>query len=96
MALIIQHPAIAKQGQGKNSLPIADSSYLMHIEHDPESLQMKVTMKTGAEYVYSYVPSNVMEEFIKAPSKGKYYAEMVKGKFESTTIITKNTGKKVS
>ena len=94
MAQIIQHPAISNQSENKKqTLPIADSSYLEHIEYDPQNLQMTVTMKSGAQYLYFYVYPNIMSGFIEAPSKGEYYAKVVRGQHQATRIINKNVGK---
>ena len=97
MAQVIQHPSIAKQSQTNlQEMPIAGSSYLQHVAYDPANLQMTVTMKTGAQYIYSYIYPSIMEEFVKAPSKGKFYADNVRGVSKATRVIDKNVGKKVS
>jgi len=98
MAQIIQHPAIAAaQGKSqKTDMPIADSSFLQHVEYDAQNLQMTITTKSGAQYIYFQVYPQVMQDFIKAPSKGSFYAKMVKGLHPQTTIISKSIGKKIS
>lgn len=98
MAQVIQHPAIAAQNgnQKPQEMPEAKSSFLMNASYDSKSLQLTVTMKNGAQYIYFYVYPNVWEDFQKAPSKGEFYAKLVRGKHASTRIIDKNVGKKVS
>lgn len=97
MALVVQHPKIAQQSQ-KNliEMPIADSSYLQHVSYDPANLQMTVIMKSGGQYVYSQISPNIMEEMIKAPSKGKFYADQIRGLSEATRTIDKTVGPAVS
>lgn len=98
MALVITHPAIAKQGQqtGKSELPIGDSSYLMHIAYDAQAMQMTVTMKNGAQYLYFQVYPQTMESFIQSQSKGKFYAEQIRGKHQSSRTVNKSVGRKIS
>lgn len=98
MALVILHPAIsAQQGKAKTmEMPVVESGFLMHVSYDQENLQMTVTMKNGAQYLYSYVYPNAMSDFLEARSKGEFYSRAVKGRYESTRIITKSVGKKIS
>lgn len=97
MAQVIQHPSIGGQKQSKTQeLPIADSSYLMHVAYDAANLQMTVTMKNGAQYLYSQIPPDVMEEFTLSPSKGKFYADKIRGSGQAQRIIDKNIGPAVS
>jgi hypothetical protein len=98
MALVIQHPSITKQSPQttKQEMPIGDSSFLQHVSYDPSAFQMTVTMKNGAQYLYFMVYPTIMEQWIQAQSKGEFYTKVVKGQHQSTRIISKNIGKKVS
>lgn len=98
MAQIVQHKAIqdALAPVNKESNPISKSSFLQNIDYDPSSLQMTVTLKSGAQYVYFQVYPNTYQDFIKAPSKGKFYADVVKGLHKSTRTIDKTVGKQIS
>ena len=97
-AQVIQHPAFASaQGPSKKTeMPIGDSSFLQLVTYDPQSFQMTVTMKSGAQYQYFQVYPQVMEDFMQARNKSKYYADAIRGKMQGTRTIDKTIGKKSS
>lgn len=94
MATINMHPALAKP-KAVNDIqeePIGDSSFLQKTKYDPSSQQLTVTMKTGAEYVYSGIDPSTFQEFQQSKSKGSFYARVIKGQGDSTRLIDKNVG----
>lgn len=96
MALVVQHPSTApKQKQsGITELVVDDSSFLQHLKYDAANLQLTVTMKTGAQYIHWYVYPMTFNQMIESPSKGEFYAKVIKGRNPSTRTISKNIGKK--
>jgi hypothetical protein len=98
MAIVVQNPALSARSSttGKTEMPIAQSKFLMDASYDPQSLQLTVTMKNGAQYIHFYVYPAVMEQFMTARSKGEFYSKNIKGKHPSTRVITKAVGKKIS
>jgi hypothetical protein len=99
MALIVQNPLIQgqkAQATTKQEMPIGDSKFLQHVAYDPAAMQMTVTMKTGAQYIYFMVFPTVMEQWMQARSKGEFYAKQVRGKLKASRTIAKGTGKKIS
>lgn len=97
MAIVVQHAAIAQQNEASQirKVPIGESSFLQEIEYDPSTFQMKVTMKNGAQYIHWYVYPAIFDSMMQSPSKGKFYASVIKGQNPSTRIINKNIGKRI-
>lgn len=92
MASINQNPALNPQ-QKAREFPIIESSFLMNVHYDPATLQCVVTMKNGSQYIYNMVFPMVIDQWMQAPSKGKFYAESIRGKFSMhSRIVNKTTG----
>ena len=94
MATIIQHPAFTQKATGFREEPVAESSFIQKFAYDPATLQLTVTMKTGAEYVHFMVYPQVFEELMQSKSKGSYYARVIKAQGNSSRIINKNIGQR--
>lgn len=95
MASINQHPAM-QQSQGKLlEIPIGDSSFLQHFKYDAASFQLTVTMKNGSQYIHFYVYPGTVDQLIQAPSKGKFYADNIKGKYPGARTVSKGAGKPI-
>lgn len=94
MALVVQHPKISGQSKVIQSreTPVGESQVIQNIKHDSQSLQLTVTMKNGAQYLYSNVYPQVYEDFVQSKSKGRFFSEVIKGKYPSDRSINKNTG----
>jgi hypothetical protein len=93
MALVRQpHSTPSQSASPKLSMPIAESSFLMNVDYDPQNLQMTVTMKNGGQYIYHYVYPNVFQQFQESHSKGEFYAKVIRGKMPGTRIVNKTTG----
>jgi KTSC domain len=71
---------------------IGDSSWIAKIKYDPAQLQLTVTTKRGDEYVHFMVYPMTVDQLLQSPSKGKFYAQAIKGKGLSTKVVTKSTG----
>jgi hypothetical protein len=52
-------------------------------DREPEAqlVELWVRFKTGASYSYVGVPLSTAEDFLAAQSKGKFFAENIKGKY---------------
>lgn len=61
---------------------IDNSAFFKEIAYDKENGLLKVSFKTGATYTYQNVPSSIWQGLKIAPSKGKYYASNIRGKFD--------------
>lgn len=96
MALIVQNASIANQTQAGSQvreLAIGDSSFLQHIHYDPQTFQLTVTTKRGAQYIYFYVFPATFDQFTQSKSKGRFFAEFIRGKSPSARTVSKNVGK---
>jgi hypothetical protein len=60
------------------------SGNIMAIGWEPSNAQLFVKLRTGAMNVYSGVPEKTFKAFMKAPSKGKFFAENIDGQFPVT------------
>ena len=47
---------------------------------------LKVTFTNGREYLYEGVTAKIYEEFLLAPSKGRYLNENIVGRYNFTRI----------
>ena len=59
-----------------------ESSNIAAIAYDKEQQELHVRFNSGAEYAYYEVPVAVYQEFLIAPSKGKYLNEGIKGFYQ--------------
>jgi hypothetical protein len=57
------------------------SGNIMAIGWEPSDQALFVKFRAGHMNVYSGVPEKTFKEFMKAPSKGKFFASEIDGKF---------------
>lgn len=94
MASISKGPFSQKKSGGTpKSLEPIQSSFLQQFKYDDKTFQLTVTMKTGAQYVYNSVDPATFNDLMEAPSKGKFYADYIKGRFGmANRVVDKNVG----
>lgn len=63
------------------NMTFVDSSNIEAIGHDPDSLELHVSFRSGDTYVYYDVPSVVFDAFLSAPSKGSFLNREIKPVF---------------
>ena len=61
-------------------IPVS-SSALSAIGYDPQTRRMKITFAQGHTYDFCRVPQQVFDALMRAPSKGTYYNENIKGRY---------------
>ena len=61
---------------------IEGSSTIAAAGHDPVTNTLAVRFNSGAVYHYTDVPAEVADGLLGAASKGKFFGENVKDKFE--------------
>lgn len=61
-----------------------DSTMITHVAHENETIFVR--FRDGAEYRYNGVPDKVIEEFLRAPSKGSFVNKVLKGHYTSERI----------
>jgi len=64
-------------------LEFDNDSWIQHVEYDPETSQMRITMKGGQKSVYECqdVPRDVYDAFKSAPSRGSFFNQNIKGNY---------------
>ncbi len=58
-----------------------ESSNIRAIGHDPRSNELHIHFKNGTQYVHPDVHRVLYQNMLQSPSKGKYYADRIKGIF---------------
>lgn len=58
------------------------SSAIEAIGYNEETRLMLIKFKQGETYNYCGVPKKIYSDFLSASSKGQYYAENIKDKFD--------------
>lgn len=66
-----------------NRIPV-ESSNLKSIGYDAATQTLEVEFKNRVVWQYHGVPENIWHELEAAPSKGKYFASQIRGRFSST------------
>ena len=63
-----------------------ESSNIARIGYDNDNKELRVDFKAGGSYLYSNVPSQLYENMVKAPSKGKFFHSSIKNVFKFTKL----------
>jgi len=58
------------------------SSAIQAVGYDPETRRMKITFAQGYTYDFCGVPQHVYDCLIKARSKGAYYNDYIKDRYQ--------------
>lgn len=61
-----------------------ESSQVKAVGYDPAASELFIEFTRGAVYVYRGVPRDVYDRFLAAESKGRFFSQEIKGKFEHT------------
>ena len=64
-----------------------ESSNISEIGYNTVTRELEVKFKSGKLYCYKDVPNDVYQSFWNAKSKGKYFHEMVRDKYEFTEVV---------
>jgi len=62
------------------------SSSIASVGYDPAAQVLVVEFVNGGVYAYSSVLRPVFDNFLRAPSKGRYFLQAVRGKFSYSRI----------
>ena len=63
-----------------------ESSNLAAVGYDEQLLELHVQFKNGAVWVYRAVPADVYQNMTTAPSKGRYFAQQIKPRFQGSKL----------
>lgn len=58
------------------------SKAIREIDYDPETQQLHVTFHHGGTYTHAGVPVDLYERFLEAPSKGRFYNDVLIGRYQ--------------
>lgn len=67
-------------------LPVISSS-IAFIGYDSPSNILRISFRNGGTYDYHGVSDDIAKQFLSAPSKGGYYAQFIKGRFNQQRIL---------
>lgn len=62
------------------------SSNISEIAYDAEQSELHIKFSSGSEYVYNEVPQSVFDDFLDAPSKGRFFSATIKGSYNYTRV----------
>ena len=58
------------------------SSAIHSIGYDPDTQRMRIRFVSGDTYDFCRVPEHVFDAFLRAPSKGRYYHDHIKDRYD--------------
>ena len=61
-----------------------DSSAISSVGYDERKSMLEVEFQSGSVYDYLEVPPKVWKDFLKAPSKGRFFSQRIRGQFPGT------------
>ncbi len=62
------------------------SSNVASVGYDAPSQTLEVEFKSGGVYQYYNIPQGVYDQFMSAPSKGKFLAYQIKNRFPYSRV----------
>jgi hypothetical protein len=60
--------------------PVA-STHIAQVGYEDDSRVLGIRFQDGGVYEYQNVPVELVESFLKAPSKGHFFRDRIKGQF---------------
>ena len=63
-------------------MPAVESSAIQAIDYRPATRTLLVVFIDGGGYAYSGVEASTYAEFLAAESKGRFFAERVRGRYD--------------
>lgn len=81
VAVSFSFAAVAAEPPPREGRLRVDSSSIAAIGYDRQARLLHVEFRSGARYRYREVPEAVFAAFLNAESKGRYFAQYVRGKF---------------
>ncbi len=59
-----------------------NSSAILAVGYDQRTRQMKITFAQGETYDFCGVPQHVFDGLLQAPSKGSYYNDFIRDRYQ--------------
>jgi hypothetical protein len=63
-------------------MPDVTSTAITHIDYDAPARELAITFITGKRYTYFDVPESVYGRFVTANSKGQFFNEYIRDRYE--------------
>jgi hypothetical protein len=63
-------------------MPAVASSAILRIEYNEFTRELNVTFMSGNTYTYYGVPKDVYERFLHASSKGQFFNDYIKDRYD--------------
>ncbi len=73
----------------KANIPRIRSSMMTRIDYDGDSSELDITFVGGKTYRYFDVPSEIYDNLLDADSKGQFFNEHIKDKFEFREVASR-------
>jgi KTSC domain len=67
-----------------------NSSAISAVGYDENSRRMKIRFKQGDTYDFCRVPSNIFQGLLSARSKGTYYNDHIRDKYQTLKFMNKS------
>lgn len=58
------------------------STFIKYLEYNAQESQLTIGFTDGEEFTYKDVPIQVYQQFLEAPSAGKFFHEYIKDNYE--------------
>jgi hypothetical protein len=78
-------PTRNPEGWGMRRRSVSSSS-VASVGYDPKTETLELEFHSGSVYEYSEVPPEVFRGLMEAPSKGRYFANEIRGQYPSTRV----------
>jgi KTSC domain len=62
------------------------SSSVTSVGYDSETRTLEIEFNSGSVYEYNEVPPEIYQGLMEAPSKGRYFANEIRGQYPSTRL----------
>ena len=62
------------------------SSSVASVGYDPKTQTLEIEFQSGSVYDYEEVPPEVFQGLMEAPSKGRYFANEIRGQYPSSRV----------
>ncbi|HEX3130568.1 MAG TPA: KTSC domain-containing protein [Thermoanaerobaculia bacterium] len=62
------------------------SSSVASVGYDPKTQTLEIEFSSGSVYEYNEVPPEIYKGLMEASSKGRYFANEIRGQYPSTRI----------
>lgn len=63
------------------TLQTVNSTAIHAVGYDRERREMEIVFNGGGIYLYEHVPQDVFLQFMRAPSKGTFFLQRIRGRF---------------